>query len=276
MNLVGNAVKFTEAGGIRLGLELVRTEPKQASAEPAPAPEPGAIEAHEQALRLSVRDTGIGIPAPALAGLFEPFTQADASTTRRFGGTGLGLAICKRLVEAMGGEIGVESKAGRGSTFWFSLRLPVAPGAEARSAAAPAMAPARAAPVRVLVAEDNQVNRLLVLAMLQRKGFVVEAVTDGREAVEAARRDAFDVVLMDMQMPVLDGDGAAAAIRALPAPVNGLPIIALTAEALPEDKTRREGGGLFDAYLTKPIDWPRLVETVNALAARRRAERAGR
>src|SRR2546423_2593220 len=241
-NLVGNAIKFTEHGAVEVRVDLVEEEPE------------GAL------LRLSVRDTGIGI-APALrATLFEPFTQADASTTRRYGGTGLGLAIARRLVALMGGEIGVESAVGQGSTFWVTLHLArgAAPrgvsGAPVQGApAAPAAQRAgRAARGRVLVAEDNAINQLVAARLLEKLGYVVDTVANGQHAVEAVRQGPYDLVLMDCHMPQMDGFAATAAIRRHEAGRGQhTPIVALTADALGGDAEKSpaagEGGHLTQA-----------------------------
>ena len=241
-NLVGNAVKFTERGTITVAVQAL----------------PGAPDGRAT-LRFEVRDSGVGIPEDVLPTLFRPFQQADSSTTRRFGGTGLGLAICRRLVEAMGGTISVESRPGRGSRFWFDLVL-------RRSAALPPVIALPAPPVvadpalpplRILVAEDNAVNRLLIRARLQRAGHRIVVVEDGVRAVEAAADQDFDVVLMDMQMPELDGAGATRQIRQFEGPRGRVPIVALTADALPEFREHYMKAGLDD-YLTKPVDWAAL------------------
>jgi PAS domain S-box-containing protein len=238
-NLVGNAIKFTERGAITI-VGRTRTLGD------------GGVE-----LAFAVSDTGVGIAPDVLPTLFRPFQQADSSTTRRFGGTGLGLAICRHLVEAMGGTIGVDSQPGCGSTFRFSVRLEPA-GAEPQAArdAAPGAAP-KARAMRILVAEDNATNRLLVGTRLARAAHRVDLVENGLQAVEAARERDYDLVLMDMQMPELDGVGATRAIRVLAGPRGRVPIVALTADALPEFRERYMSSGLDD-YLTKPIDWPAL------------------
>jgi len=237
-NLVGNAIKFTERGTITI---TGRTRPAGG----------GRVE-----LELAVADTGVGIAPEVLPTLFRPFQQADSSTTRRFGGTGLGLAICRHLVEAMGGTIGVESRPGEGSTFRFSALLD--PATAEPVAVAPAGPPVDDAPratgLRILVAEDNATNRLLIGTRLGRAAHRVDLVENGLQAVEAVRARDFDLVLMDMQMPELDGVGATRAIRALDGPRGRTPIVALTADALPEFRERYMSSGLDD-YLTKPIDW---------------------
>jgi PAS domain S-box-containing protein len=253
VNFVGNAVKFTQQGRVDIVLDA-----------------PERCETGWR-LHLSVRDTGIGIAADVIPVLFEPFTQADASTTRRFGGTGLGLAICKRLVTQMGGRIVVESIPGQGSSFRFDMVLKpgvaVLQNPASRSTPAPI---AESQSGRILVAEDNQVNRLLITTMLKRMGHVADAVENGLLALEAVQTRHYDLVLMDMQMPVMDGDAATEAIRRLPGPESRLPIVALTADALPEDRDRRMANNMFDEYLTKPINWPRLGEVIVALISRNR------
>ncbi|MCQ4162584.1 ATP-binding protein [Roseomonas sp. GC11] len=238
LNLLGNALKFTEAGSVSLTLRAV------------------PVEENKLMLSLAVRDSGIGIPAAALPALFQDFSQVDGSISRRFGGSGLGLAICARLVAQMGGQITVDSQPGTGSCFRLQLRLPLAP-AEAAAAPAPTLAPppAEAAPgppLRILLAEDDPTNRMVVLAMLARLGHAARPVENGRLAVEALQQEPFDLVLMDLMMPEMDGLTATRAIRALPPPLDRQRIVALTANALPEDARRcREAG--MDDVLTKPL-----------------------
>ena len=231
LNLVGNAVKFTERGGVRVAVSRIDEDEAAVT------------------LRFDVVDTGIGIPDQVRARLFQSFSQADSSIARRFGGSGLGLAICRQLVEQQGGRIGVDSRPGQGSRFWFRLRF-------GRSAVAPsrptlaAVGPGR--PLTILLAEDNAVNQAVAVGLLERMGHQVVAVTDGAAAVEAVRAGRFEVVLMDMQMPVLDGVEATRLIRALPGSVARIPIIALTATAVQSEFERCLAAGMND-FLTKPI-----------------------
>lgn len=243
LNLLSNAVKFTDYGRIDLTVE--------------PGPGGRAV--------FSVTDTGIGVPEERQRELFQRFTQIERSR----GGTGLGLAICRRLVELMGGTVGVRSRPGAGSTFWFAVPLPPAPadnadGASSSGDGAGASAGAQPRPRRVLVVEDVAMNRELVVAVLRNAGFTVEAVGDGAAAVAAMQRSNFDAVLMDVEMPGMDGLEAARAIRALPNAAAATPIIALTAVIAPADAERCYAAGM-NAYVSKPLDREGL------LAALRRA-----
>jgi two-component system, sensor histidine kinase len=245
LNLTGNAIKFTDRGSVRI---VVTHRP---------------LDGDKIELNIAVIDTGAGIAPEVQDRLFTRFTQADSSISRRFGGTGLGLAICKELCELMGGKIGVESAPGRGSTFWFTLRC--ARGAATVEAARGASAPFDTEAPRaldILVAEDNEINRMLVSALLARLGHRIELVGDGRAAVAAVERRAWDLVLMDVQMPEMDGVAATRAIRALSAPANAVPIIALTANALAEHRAEYLAAGMND-YLTKPIQ-PEALEAALA------------
>ena len=253
MNLVGNAVKFTDAGRVELGLRY---------------------DAGDGVLRVAVRDTGIGIPDAAKGQLFRRFAQVDASTTRERGGTGLGLAISRQLVELMGGEIGVDSVAGLGSTFRFWIPAPPAPAPDAAPGTPAAAAPERLAPLRVLVAEDNPTNQHVLTAYLAMAGHAVRVVGNGLEAVEAMAESAFDLVILDIQMPVMDGLAAARRIRALDGPAAGVPILALTANALGDERERYRAAGMDD-YVAKPIAADALDAAIaRAVAARRPAPRA--
>ena len=265
VNLVNNAVKFTDRGRVD-----VRVTIDDAAA---------AAYTWEADLRFEVVDTGPGVPADRIDRLFQSFSQVDASTTRRHGGTGLGLAISARLARLMGGETGVRSTVGQGSTFWFTARVrPVQVAQCVDPATADGVAPAAAADalvrgMRVLVAEDNEVNQEVVTHMLRRWGCAVTVVNDGRAAVEAvaADPDGFDLVLMDCQMPVLDGFAASIEIRDAEAAAAGtaavrlrpVPILALTASAVVGDRERCLDAGMT-GYVTKPIQ---PAELLAALAA---------
>ncbi len=243
VNLVGNAVKFTDRGSIKIGVTVCATT------------EAGPI------LRFEVTDTGVGIPQAAHRRLFQPFTQLDGSMARRYGGTGLGLAISKRLVELMGGEIGVESEFGNGASFWFTAALrhpsdhPDSHQTEQSHRRATKPEPAALITgVRILLAEDNPINQRLAILQLERLGYIVKAVADGRAAVDAVIDDpaAFDLLLLDCQMPVMDGFDAARVIRRAEPADRHLPIIAMTANAMRGDRDACLAAGMDD-YLSKPV-----------------------
>jgi signal transduction histidine kinase/ActR/RegA family two-component response regulator len=247
VNLLSNAVKFTEAGRVTLSTRLVA----------ATATTPAAI-------RIEVRDTGIGIEPERLARLFQPFEQGDVSMSRRFGGTGLGLAISKRLVELMDGRLWGESQPGVGSTFILELPLRAAetPSAPSRpvQAAAPAQKPA--GNLRLLIAEDNPVNQRVASRMLQRLGYKSDVVENGRLAVEAVERETYDVIFMDVQMPELDGLEATRRIKARPGQTPW--IIALTAHALEEDRKQCLAAGMND-FLSKPVQLTELTAALERM-----------
>jgi PAS domain S-box-containing protein len=287
INLIGNAIKFTERGGITVDADWE-------GASAAAAPGSGCT------LRFCVTDTGIGIAPEAIEQLFQAFKQVDGSTTRRYGGTGLGLVICKQLVELMGGEIGVRSTLGQGTTFWFTLALtigvapasqtsvsrvllladePARPATEKPQSIAPslpadpralslvpnAMTPAADGRPRILLAEDNGVNQEVACAMLENLGCRVEVAHDGAQALERLAAGRFDAVLMDCQMPQMDGFAASREIRNLEAQrADGrrVPIIALTANAMEGDRERCLEAGMDD-YLAKPFKLAELGATLD-------------
>ena len=253
LNLAGNAIKFTEKGGVTLAVDLTPAERGRLG------------------VRLEVADTGIGITPDVQAKLFSRFTQADASTTRRFGGTGLGLAITRHLVELMGGEIGVESRLGEGALFWCEFELDaVAAPAVTGPAAAPIPAPVAVRRARrVLVVDDNAVNRLVATRMLGKLGCEVVEAVNGREAVERAAQGGFALILMDCQMPELDGYEATQRIRALDAG-GRVSIVAMTANAMEGDRDRCLLAGMDD-YIAKPVNAATLARVLEAWAGPRPA-----
>jgi CheY-like chemotaxis protein len=237
--------------------------------------------------QFAVRDTGIGIPVDKQAQIFKAFVQADASMTRRFGGTGLGLAICTRLVQAMGGQLQVNSRVGEGSEFYFQLELAKASAADDSHYATPVFTPLDAGsapadeqtadatsdltasdrrPLRILLAEDSYMNQVLAIGILEREGHFVTVANDGQEAVEAFQAQPFDLILMDVQMPELDGLQATAMIREIEAG-GRIPILAMTAHALTGDRERCLAAGM-DGYLAKPIRLKDLVQAVQELELR--------
>jgi signal transduction histidine kinase/ActR/RegA family two-component response regulator len=259
LNLLNNAVKFTDHGAV--SLEVIKLNETD----------------QETRLRFVVRDTGIGIPEEARKNLFQSFTQADASTTRRFGGTGLGLAICRKIVELMGGSIDVTSTLGKGSTFLFDIPL-----AKQKSAVVPAVAPTitpecpdtapdQASVIsndsRVLFAEDNKINQLVGMKQLIKLGYQVDIVSNGREAVEAWLQDKHTIILMDCQMPEMDGYEATRKIRELEAAQNLPPsqIIAMTAHAMQGARELCLAAGMDD-YIAKPVDKDELKKILERTA----------
>ncbi|HTS18826.1 MAG TPA: ATP-binding protein [Verrucomicrobiae bacterium] len=255
INLVGNAVKFTEKGEVAVLIHVDSKTEEKAT------------------LHVAVRDTGIGIPPDKQRVIFEAFTQADSSTTRKFGGTGLGLSICMSLIRMMSGELWVESELGVGSTFHFTLTVGISQNAAARTAAVSPQDPgqqaatgveaARPLPVRplhILLAEDTPVNQKLARRILEKRGHTLVVVENGEKAIEAWQREAFDAILMDVQMPILDGLQATVRIRELEKDTgNHIPIIAMTARALAGDRERCLGAGM-DNYISKPLNAQALLE----------------
>jgi PAS domain S-box-containing protein len=260
-NLIGNAVKFTGKGGrVAVVVRASTVEPERTN------------------LHVSVADTGIGIPPESLAQLFRPFAQADASTTRKYGGTGLGLVITKQLVERMGGTVGAESRPGEGSTFWFTLSLPLAPQASSRSepkGVAPRTADsslriraaARGQDTRVLVVDDNVINLKIAQRMLENLGFRVDVGSNGREALAKVQESPYDLIFMDCQMPELDGYEATRILRR--DQLTASPIIAMTAHAMAGDRDKCIEAGMDD-YVSKPVT----PDSLRAVAKRWLARKA--
>jgi len=248
-NFITNAIKFTERGRVRIHATM-------------PV---------DDVVRLAVSDTGPGVDADTQGRLFLPFSQADDSTTRRYGGTGLGLSICRELAHLMGGDVGVISMAGMGSTFWTELPLPAADAPHSEHGALDAAPLDRLVGANVLMVEDNAVNMLVAVAMLEQWGVKVTQAMDGRmalDAVDLAQREGslFDVVLMDVQMPNMSGHEAARELRKR-FDRSQLPIIALTAAALVSERDQAMASGMNE-FLTKPIDAKRLRETLARCVAR--------
>lgn len=250
LNFLGNAAKFTERGSIALRVTHSRDENR---------------------LRVEVQDTGIGIAEEAQARLFNSFEQADASTSRKFGGTGLGLAISKKLAEKMGGEIGVISAPGVGSTFWFEVPIEAAtPGETARTNSGAAKSALESAlaridalgrPLRLLIAEDNATNLLVARSVLGKFGVTPDVAGNGLEALEAARKNDYDLVLMDVHMPEMDGIQAATAIRSLPEHRGSVPVVALTANVFCEDINRCMAAGI-NGVVGKPFRTEELMAAI--------------
>jgi CheY-like chemotaxis protein len=245
LNLVSNAVKFTSEGSIRVRVNAASHAD------------------HATRVCVSVRDTGIGIEPGNLERMFEPFTQADVSTTRIYGGTGLGLAIVRELVELMGGVMNAESEPGQGSVFWFELDLDPAQSSEmpAASTGGVSIAPSWTSPPLVLVAEDSPVNQIVAARALERCGCRAEVVADGREALRSLEARHYDAVLMDCQMPVMDGYAATVELRRRETFERHTPVIAMTAHAMEGDRERCLAAGMDD-YVSKPMRHADLAEAL--------------
>ena len=242
LNLISNAVKFTSNGEVSISCVLKETRRDNIK------------------VRFEVRDTGIGISAEHQSRLFQSFSQADASTTRRYGGSGLGLVISQQLVKLMGGELRYFSEVGEGSTFWFTIPLEIRPDNVIETRRGPSeRTDIREAGLRVLVVEDNAVNQQVAVGMLTKMGCIVDRALNGHEAVFAARQREYDVIFMDVQMPGMDGYEATRQIRASEGPNANTNIIALTAGAMEGDRERAIQAGMND-FLAKPIDWDHLSE----------------
>lgn len=253
VNLVGNAVKFTDQGSITVDCTC-------------------RSDGDVPQLCFRIVDTGIGISREVLPRMFEDFTQADTSISRKYQGTGLGLSICRRLVDLMGGSIGVESRLGQGSAFWF--RLPIAAASETAADVDRITYPSHAErgerQLCVLVVEDAEINRIIVEAMIAKLGHTARCVSNGAEAVEAVKSGQFDLVLMDVRMPVMSGPEATRLIRRMPGRVGQIPIIALTADLMEEHRTQYSDAGM-DALVGKPIDYAALAEAISAAVEARPA-----
>lgn len=244
-NLLSNAMKFTERGSVVVSLDVTPMAEGRAKAE------------------LRVSDTGAGIPSDKLAAIFDKFTQADGSISRKYGGTGLGLAITRSLVDLHGGDLRVESEVGKGSTFRVTLPCDVAPAAALKSAAqteTPVNPLARPVAARLLLVEDNLINQKVVLAILRKKGYRIDVANDGQEALDKLESAGYDLVLMDVQMPVLDGLEATRLIRRDPR-WDRLPVIAMTAHAMNGDRERCLQAGM-NAYISKPVQPAHLIATI--------------
>ena len=250
INLVGNAIKFTQAGEVRISSGIVGGEQERPR------------------IRTEIKDTGIGIPEDAIGKLFTSFTQVDASTSRRFGGTGLGLAICRKIVQAMGGEIGVESRCGKGSIFWFEVELertdPFVAGDDSDDTTLTILpgqkfkADQTGAQLRVLVVDDVPVNLVVVEKMLDGLGYFVETAINGLEAIEAVKARHYDIVFMDIQMPEMDGLEATRLIRALDNENGRVPIVAISANTQDSDRDAALEAGMDD-FIPKPFVKKQLV-----------------
>ena len=234
-NLIDNALKFTEAGSVRVRAGYGR-------------------DGDEIVMRFEVSDTGLGLTTQQIARLFEPYEQGDSSVAVKYGGTGLGLSIARQLAQLMGGDLGCESVPDQGSMFWFTIRAREAGKAAAGQVAAPAKATAVLGPLagHVLIVEDNDINQMLIAAYLEQFGLSHETAVNGKEAVTMMQQKRFDVVLMDIMMPVMDGLEATKQIRTLGDPAAKVPIIALTANAMRGDKETYLAAGM-DGYVSKPV-----------------------
>jgi len=240
LNLGSNAVKFTAHGEVVVAIELVEQDDSSVR------------------LRFEVRDTGIGMSPDEQRGLFRPFSQADASTSRRYGGSGLGLAISRQLVNLMGGELGVDSAPGRGSRFHFNLRFGLPP---LPVTVTPTLQHEGLRGAEILLVEDNLFNQEVALGLLRHAGVVVSVACNGQEALDMLGRQRFDGVLMDCQMPLMDGYAATRALRRQPQ-LQGLPVIAMTANAMVGDRDKAIAAGMND-YITKPIKVHEMFATLS-------------
>jgi CheY-like chemotaxis protein/HPt (histidine-containing phosphotransfer) domain-containing protein len=262
LNLTGNALKFTERGSVTVAVGMQEPDLQTPNAGEAWPTQPAS-----RMLQFSVVDTGIGIPSDKLSLVFEPFVQADGSTTRKYGGTGLGLSISTKLAALMGGRVCAASTPGVGSTFTLAAPVELAgAGHEHDEDPSRTPAPPSCRPLHLLIAEDNPVNQKLVLRLLEKHGHTGEVAADGRAALGALARGSFDGVLMDIQMPQMDGLEVTKHFRATEAPGRHLPIVAMTAHARAGDHLRCLEAGM-DAYLAKPLDAGELLRTLAEIIA---------
>jgi signal transduction histidine kinase/ActR/RegA family two-component response regulator len=262
-NLLSNAIKFTEHGEVRLDVAVSRPAPGAASDARSAAP--AALEAGTVDVDFRIIDSGPGMDADTLARLFQRFSQGDESLSRRFGGTGLGLEISRNLARLMGGDVSVSSHVGQGSIFTFRVPLPVLPEAPDVPALAPAAPPGQERTLRVLVAEDNEVNRMVMEAILSGMGHDVGFAENGEQAVQLATEQDWDIVLMDLHMPVMDGLDATRAIRSHGHVQRSVvPVVALTADVFVETRERCAAAGV-QAFLTKPVDTSELAACLATL-----------
>jgi CheY-like chemotaxis protein len=258
INLINNAIKFTHKGTIVVKVKVDQKKGDQA------------------VIQFSVIDQGIGIPPDKHDKVFEVFTQADDSTSRKFGGTGLGLAICKRLTEMMGGNIWVESAEGKGSTFYFTGLFQVVAQQQAVSSkdrtGESSATESRLGAIKILLAEDNMVNQKIATRMLEKQGWKVTAVENGQAVLDRLEKEKYDIILMDAQMPVLDGLEATRLIRQNERSTgHHMPIIALTARAMTEDKQEFLDAGM-DGYVAKPIDRQKLFDEIEKLLTKGKSD----
>ncbi len=254
-NFVSNAIKFTSAGAITISAHATQSE------------------ASSVGVKFAVTDTGIGISPELSHRLFKPFTQADSSTSRKFGGSGLGLSICKKLAALMGGDVGLESEPGKGSTFWLTLTLEKT-FSETSTSVETNVYPIRSGrPSRILVAEDNSVNQLITVKTLERMGYTADVAANGKEVLDAIQRIPYDLILMDCQMPEMDGFEATRVIRELESPERHVPIIALTAGAMKSDQDQCMEAGMDD-FLSKPVKAEALAKKLHAWLTRSESKKA--
>ncbi len=240
INLIGNSIKFTQTGIITISISQIYEHEDEIS------------------LQFSIEDTGIGICEETIPSLFDSFSQADGSTTRKFGGTGLGLAICQRIIDIMDGKIWLESQPNKGTVVNFILTF----GYDFnQTTSEPIMTIPIATANKILLVEDNLINQKLVKLILSKRGFKVSVADNGIEAIKMLEDNFFDIIFMDIQMPKMSGDEATKLIRKNPK-YDNLPIIAMTANVMPYDKEKSLATGMND-YITKPIEIKQLIDTIN-------------